>query len=120
MIGVHSRAAAMKSLLKLSIFIKSSSIFFRELRDVIAFSSHCRASSGAESVSSIRFSRDTVPFWDEGNYSAKSRSPVKYPFCAAATLTPGKHPQQQPCTKRQQDQSEKYEFKSTHEEMIDQ
>jgi hypothetical protein len=27
MIGVHSRAAAMKSLLKLSIFIKSSSFF---------------------------------------------------------------------------------------------
>ena len=40
MSGVHSRAAAMKSLLKLSIFIKSSLDFFRGLRDVIAFSSN--------------------------------------------------------------------------------
>jgi hypothetical protein len=99
---------------------------------MVAFSSHCRTSSGAESVRSISFSRDPSRFGTneiiQRNFillenPPKSRSPVNHPLWAtliSATRTPGKLPQQQPCTNRQQDQSEKYEFKGTHEEMIDQ
>ena len=62
MSGVHSRAAAMKSLLRLGIFIKSSLDFFRGLRDVIAFSSNCKRSSQSKEVSGSRFPRDPSRF----------------------------------------------------------
>ena len=64
MSGVHNRAAAKNSLLRLGIFIKSSVFWIRALRGAIALSSDCKRSSRSDGGSFHPIFEETVPFWD--------------------------------------------------------